>query len=86
MTGGDQLQQIEQILKQQSERLLRIEKGLITEASPWLTIDEAAAYLRISDRTLRRAVRDGAVRAYRVGGKRELRFQREDLDAFMQVA
>ncbi len=70
----------------QSERIQRLEERLATEASPWLTIDEAAAYLRISDRTLRRAVRDRAVRAYRVGGKRELRFRQEDLDAFMQVA
>lgn len=48
-----------------------------------LTCREAAQYVRKSDRTLRTYVRQGRLRAYRVGGS--VRFLRADLDALVVV-
>jgi excisionase family DNA binding protein len=48
--------------------------------SPWLTVDEAAAYLRVSARTMRSLVAKEQVTAYRVGSGGNLRFKGEDLD------
>jgi excisionase family DNA binding protein len=45
------------------------------------TLPEAAGYLRVSGRTIRRAVQAGRLRARRVGIK--MLFTREDLDAFV---
>lgn len=50
--------------------------------TPWLTVDEAAARLRISRKTVYRAVSEGKLRAARVGGRRALRFLAEWVDAF----
>lgn len=49
----------------------------------FLTIAEAAAFLRVSETSLRRWTNSGQLRCYRVGGRRERRFLREDLLAFM---
>lgn len=38
--------------------------------SPWLTLDEAAAYTKLSPATQARARKGGALRAYRVQGKK----------------
>lgn len=46
----------------------------------WLTGPEAAAYLRISESTLRRWVTNGRVNAYRIDA-RTYRFKASDLDA-----
>jgi excisionase family DNA binding protein len=52
---------------------------------PWLTADEAAAYLRLpSRRALYKRVERGQVRAHRWG--RQLRFHRRDLDALLGSA
>jgi excisionase family DNA binding protein len=47
--------------------------------SPWLSIPEAAAYLRMSERTVERLVARGRVRSTTVGRRRL--FHRDDLDA-----
>ncbi len=47
--------------------------------SPWLSLDEAAAYLRLSQRTLERRIAKGRVRSTTVGRRRLL--HRDDLDA-----
>jgi excisionase family DNA binding protein len=53
--------------------------------SPWLTANEAAAYLRLpSARALYKRVERGHVRAHRWG--RQLRFHRRDLDALLGSA
>jgi excisionase family DNA binding protein len=49
--------------------------------SDLLTPAEAADYLRISERSLRRLVADGSLPATRIGSKR--RHRRSDLDAFI---
>lgn len=49
----------------------------------WLTVAEAAAYLKAKPRTLLKWVRAGAIKAYPLHGikRRVWRFRREDLDA-----
>ena len=49
------------------------------KASPWLSIPEAAEYLRTSERTVERLVARGRVRSTTIGRRRL--FRREDLDA-----
>jgi excisionase family DNA binding protein len=49
----------------------------------FLTIAEAAAFLRVSETSLRRWTNSGKLRCFRVGGRRERRFLQEDLLAFM---
>jgi excisionase family DNA binding protein len=53
-------------------------------STPWLTISEAAEYVRASVPTLRREVARGALRAYRIGGRLALRFRAEDLDDWLR--
>jgi len=52
----------------------------------WLTSAEAAAYLRIAPRTLRRWVQLGRVKRYKPEGIQAPLFKREDLDAVMKGA
>lgn len=51
--------------------------------SCWLTVAEAAEYLKTKPRTLLKWVREGTIRAYPLHGikRRVWRFRREDLDA-----
>lgn len=52
-----------------------------------LDIEEVAEKLKISDGTIRRLVREGKLRAYRIGGKRgRLRFREEDLEQYIESA
>lgn len=52
--------------------------------SPWLSLDEAAAYLRVSPRTLERRIVKGSVRSTTIGRRRLL--HRDDLDELAQTA
>jgi excisionase family DNA binding protein len=49
----------------------------------WLTAREAGEYARVSTATLRRAVRKGLLRAFRVNNGFRVRFRAEDLDAWL---
>jgi excisionase family DNA binding protein len=49
-----------------------------------LDIEEVRARLRVSDSTIRRLIRDGKIRAYRIG--RQLKFKPEELDAYIESA
>lgn len=49
----------------------------------WLPQAEAADYLGVTDRTLRRYVASGQLPAYRLGS-RLLRFRQSDLDALLR--
>lgn len=49
----------------------------------WLTQIEAAEYLGVTDRTLRRMIAAGELPAYRLG-KRLLRLDARDLDAMLR--
>jgi excisionase family DNA binding protein len=57
--------------------------SLVALPSPWLSVAEAAAYLKVKPRSLLLWVRQGKVRAYALSGtrRRVWRFRREDLDA-----
>jgi len=53
----------------------------------WLTLEEAAEYLRVSPHTLRSWAYQRLVRAHKgpsLSGKSPLRFRQEDLDAALQ--
>jgi excisionase family DNA binding protein len=49
----------------------------------WLTVNEAAAYARCGKRSIYLAVEHGQLRAARLGGRRELRFLAEWVDAWL---
>jgi excisionase family DNA binding protein len=48
-----------------------------------LTVEQAAAYLQISKRTLFRLIKDGKIRALRVGNS--YRFRQNDLDEDIKI-
>jgi excisionase family DNA binding protein len=54
-----------------------------TLASPWLTVREAAARAKCGERSIYNATRSGKLRAARLGGRRELRFLPEWVDAWL---
>jgi excisionase family DNA binding protein len=54
-------------------------------ASPWLTIEQAAAYTHRGRRYLRKQVENGKLRAATVGGRRELLFRVEWLDEHLEA-
>ena len=67
---------VERLIDERVDALLaERENGTST---PWLTVTEAAEYLRVSERTVERMVRRGKVRSSTVGRRRLLR--RDDLD------
>ncbi|MDH7570494.1 MAG: helix-turn-helix domain-containing protein [Armatimonadota bacterium] len=51
-----------------------------------LTAKQAKEFLQISDSTLRRYIRRGKLKAYRLAGERNLRFRRADLVALLVPA
>jgi hypothetical protein len=53
-------------------------------ASPWLTVVDASAYAKRGKRFLRNQVKDGKLKAAVIGGKRELFFRAEWLDAWIE--
>ena len=52
--------------------------------SPWMTLQEAAAYLRVSQRTVRTLVAREQVTAYRISPRGALRFKASDLDESLE--
>ena len=52
-----------------------------------LDIEQVAEQLHISEGTIRRLVREGKLRAYRIGGRRgKLRFKPEDVTSYLESA
>ena len=49
-----------------------------------MTLDEAASYLGVAKITLRRWTSNGQLRCVRVGPRRDRRFRRSDLDAYIR--
>ena len=49
----------------------------------WLTVNEAAGHARCGVRSIYLAVQQGKLRAAKLGGRRELRFTREWIDAWL---
>lgn len=56
----------------------------MTDKQRFLTITDAAKFLQVSETSLRRWTNNGTLRCFRVGGRNERRFLKEDLLAFMQ--
>ena len=52
--------------------------------SPWMTLREAADYLRVSQRTMRTLVVREQVTAYRINPRGALRFKAGDLDECLE--
>jgi excisionase family DNA binding protein len=91
VSGRDRLLQslapelVEAIEQFVAERVqVAVTADTVTSASPWLGLEEAAQYLRISSRTLERRVAKGRVRSSTIGRRRLL--HREDLDEFARAA
>jgi excisionase family DNA binding protein len=51
----------------------------------WLSQQEAAAYLGVSDRSIRNYVRRGALKGRRLPGSHLMRFDRHELDAALRL-
>jgi excisionase family DNA binding protein len=58
---------------------------IMPEKQRFLTITEAAEFLHVSETSLRRWTNSGKLRCFRVGGRNERRFLKEDLLAFMRT-
>ena len=54
-----------------------------TIGTPWYRLEEAAQYMRISERTLERLVSDGKIRTHTVGRRRIA--HRDVLDAYLMA-
>jgi excisionase family DNA binding protein len=55
-----------------------------TAPSPWLTVTEAAERARVGRRVIYLEVKAGRLRAARIGGRRELRFKIDYIDAWLE--
>ena len=63
------------------ERLMHALNERPTPAIDVLNLEETAAYLRVSSQTVYNMIKDGRIKAYKVG--REWRFLRQDIAAYM---
>ena len=79
LAGPDEL--LEAVAARAAELVLeRLEAVARSGPSPWLSLGEAAEYLRVSERKLQRLVAKGRVRSTTVGRRRL--FHRDELDAY----
>lgn len=51
-----------------------------------LDIKDAAGFLNVSEMTIRRWTNSGTLKCYRLGGKRERRFHKSDLEGLLQIS
>jgi transcriptional repressor of dcmA and dcmR len=63
-----------------------VAKSMQARPPELLDIKEAAAFLRVSQTSLRRWTNAGLLPCVRIGGRRERRFRRADLEAFIALA
>ena len=52
--------------------------------SPWLTLAEAAQYTKLSTASMTRARKSGALRGYKVQGKKLWRFHVTEVDGWLK--
>lgn len=62
-----------------------VSKTTKAKKSGLLNIKEAAGFLNVSEISLRRWTDSGKLSCFRIGGKRERRFKRDDLEAFLET-
>ena len=58
--------------------------NMMDASEPFLDIEQAARFLNVSETSLRRWTNDGRLACLRVGRRRERRFRRVDLLAFLE--
>ena len=63
----------------------KIHIGPKPRSSPWLTVKEAATRARCGMKLIYREVKAKRLQAAKVGGRRELRFQAEWIDDWLQA-
>jgi excisionase family DNA binding protein len=76
-----------ELVERLAERAAELVLARLSEeaaGSPWLTVDEAAEYARLSTRTLERLLARGRLRSASVGRRRLL--HRDELDRYLQAA
>ncbi len=56
---------------------------VVPNMTVWLTVAEAAEYVKVSEWTIREAVKLGDLKAYPVGTGRSYRLRAQDIDAWM---
>ncbi|WP_104182753.1 helix-turn-helix domain-containing protein [Mycobacterium avium] len=54
-------------------------------SNPFLTVSEVASHYRVTERTVHRWIREGKLRAVRVGGRR-YRINKSDIEAFEEAS
>lgn len=52
----------------------------------FLTVEQAASYLQLSQSSIRSYIRAGKLKAFRIAGKRKVLIQRSDLLALLEPA
>ena len=62
------------------------EPELTPEATPWLTVPQAAAGAQVGPKIIYTAIAKGKLKAARLGVRRELRIHRDWLDAWIEAA
>lgn len=65
------------------DRLGIMSEDQVSPHSPWLTTDEAAAYLKVHPETIRRFVRNGMLQKYSFGDLNTFRYHKKNLDALL---
>ena len=61
------------------------EPELTPEATPWLRVPQSAARAQVGVKMIYTAIRTGALKAVRLGVRRELRIHRDWLDAWIEA-
>ncbi len=81
--GPEFVEAIERLVDERV-RVALDERGGADNGTPWLSVKDGAAYLRISDRQLQRAITKGKLPSTTIGRRRLL--YRDDLDRFARAA
>jgi excisionase family DNA binding protein len=58
----------------------------MADASPWLTVNEAAAYARVGRKIIFAAIASGRLRGAHVDGRRKIIIRREWIDSWISAA
>ncbi|MCK9573036.1 MAG: helix-turn-helix domain-containing protein [Candidatus Omnitrophica bacterium] len=58
----------------------------MTLQEPLMTINEVSEFLKVTPATIRRWTDNGQLKCYRVGRKRERRFDRKDIITYLKKA